>query len=67
MTDSPYSVSVERIDSSLGYTKENTVLVCNAINRMKSNFEAELFYEMCKGVVGHLGDDSGNLKVQFKR
>jgi len=65
--NTPYSVSVERIDSKIGYTKENTVLVCNAINRMKSNFEPSLFYEMCRAVVAHLGDKKGNLIVEFKK
>jgi hypothetical protein len=65
--NTPYSVSVERIDSKVGYTKENTVLVCNAINRMKSNFEPEIFYEMCRAVVATLGDKKGNLIVEFKK
>lgn len=63
----PYSVSVERIDSKIGYTKQNTILVCNAINRMKSNFEPALFYEMCRAVVATLGDEQGNLIVEFKK
>ncbi len=44
------SVSVERIDSKIGYTIENVVLVCNVINRMKSDLTLELFFEMCKKV-----------------
>lgn len=65
--NNPYSVSVERIDSKIGYTKENTILVCNAINRMKSNFEPTLFYKMCQAVVATLGDEQGNLNVEFKK
>ena len=47
------TMSLERIDSSIGYTKENTILVCNAINRMKSNFELEDFRAMCLDVAMH--------------
>lgn len=65
--NNPYSVSVERIDSNIGYTKDNTILVCNAINRMKSNLDPILFYEMCRSVVATLGDEQGNLIVEFKK
>lgn len=65
--NNPYSVSVERINNLIGYTKDNTVLVCNAINRMKSDFDPVLFYEMCRGVVEHLGDKTGKLCIAFKK
>jgi len=61
----PTTVSVERIDSKQGYTKENTVLVCIAVNRMKSNFSGEFFYFVCQAVVAHLGDNNGELAVDF--
>jgi hypothetical protein len=57
------TVSIERIDSKIGYTKNNTILVCNSINRMKSNFNFEEFFEMCKSVTQHLSDDSLQLQV----
>ena len=57
------TVSIERIDSKIGYTPENTILVCQAINRMKSDFTLEQFYEMCADVTKFLGDDSLNLSV----
>ena len=44
------SVSVERIDSKIGYTIDNVVLVCNVINRMKSDLPLNLFIEMCHKV-----------------
>lgn len=44
------SVSVERLDSSIGYTPNNTVLVCNVINRMKSDIDLDLFLKMCKAI-----------------
>lgn len=57
------TVSIERIDSNIGYTKENTILVCQAINRMKSDFEFDDFYNLCKDVAEFLGDDNLNLSV----
>jgi hypothetical protein len=57
------TVSIERIDSNVGYTPENTVLVCQAINRMKSDFEFDDFYDLCRDVAEFLGDDNLNLAV----
>ena len=57
------SVSIERIDSNIGYTKKNTILVCWAINRMKSDFSFDEFFELCKSVTQHLSDDSLELNV----
>lgn len=57
------TVSIERIDSAKGYTKENTILVCQAINRMKSDFAYEDFYMLCKSVAEFLGDDELKLAV----
>jgi hypothetical protein len=57
------TVSIERINSNVGYTKDNTILVCQAINRMKSDFEFEDFYEMCADVAYFLGDK--NLKLNI--
>ena len=57
------TVSIERINSAIGYTPENTILVCQAINRMKSDFTFDQFYEMCADVVKFLGDESLNLSV----
>lgn len=70
MTTAPnenHSVSVERIDNEVGYTPENTVLVCNIVNQMKSNIPGEVFYEFCRLVVEHLGDESGRLDVDFRK
>jgi hypothetical protein len=57
------TVSIERINSDIGYTKANTILVCNAINRMKSNFSYEDFYLLCSSVTQFLGDDQFKLAV----
>jgi len=59
----PNTVSIERIDSKIGYTKDNTILVCQAINRMKSDFGFDEFYDLCRDVSVFLGDDYLNLSV----
>ena len=57
------TVSIERIDSKIGYTGKNTILVCQAINRMKSDFEFDAFYDLCRDVAQFLGDDKLDLVV----
>ena len=44
------SVSVERISSEIGYTKENIVLVCNCVNRMKSDLRLDEFLFICSKI-----------------
>ena len=58
------TISIERIDSSEGYTKGNTILVCQAINRMKSDFSFEDFFQLCKDVTLFLSDEELNLDVE---
>jgi hypothetical protein len=58
-----HTVSIERIDSSIGYTAANTILVCQAINRMKSDFSFEDFYALCSDVAEFLGDAHKKLSV----
>ena len=57
------TVSIERIDSKKGYTPDNTILVCQAINRMKSDFSFEDFYDLCRDVADFLGDEELKLAV----
>ena len=57
------TVSIERIDSTIGYTLDNTILVCQAINRMKSDFSFDDFYALCSDVAEFLGDEQGKLAV----
>lgn len=57
------TVSIERINSSIGYTKDNTILVCQAINRMKSDFEFDDFYNLCRDVALFLSDDDLEINV----
>lgn len=44
------NVSVDRIDSKKGYTRDNVQLVCMAINQMKSDLDNNTFYNLCKAV-----------------
>jgi hypothetical protein len=62
-----FSVSVERVDNSVGYTKNNTVLVTNAVNRMKSNMEGEDFFHFCKCVTLWLSNKKLELDVEFDK
>jgi hypothetical protein len=57
------TVSIERINSNIGYTPENTILVCQSINRMKSDFDLNDFFDLCKDVAKFLGDENLNINV----
>jgi len=46
-TNHPHKVSLDRIDSTRGYLVGNLQLVSTTINRMKQEFNEELFVEMC--------------------
>lgn len=45
-----HNVSVDRIDSKLGYTKDNIQLVCSIVNTMKWDLNQEDFLIMCKNI-----------------
>ena len=45
------ALSIDRIDSSGGYTQDNVVLCCRRVNEMKSNLTVEEFVELCHLVV----------------
>lgn len=49
--DSPYSISLDRIDSDKGYVEGNVWLVCTGINLMKSRLSMNQFIEFCQKVV----------------
>lgn len=42
--------SIDRIDSNLGYTKDNIQLVVRKVNMMKQQYTQEEFIEVCKAV-----------------
>ena len=43
-------MSIDRVDSSGGYTKDNVVLCCHAANIMKNSRNAEAFINFCGSV-----------------
>lgn len=45
------TASVDRKDSSVGYTKENIQIVHKDINRMKSDFTEDRFIDLCRKVI----------------
>ena len=47
---SPDKISLDRIDSNKGYTKDNIGLVCVQINIMKSDMSLDLFAEYIKNI-----------------
>ena len=49
-TNDPLKVSIDRIDSSKGYTQDNIQLVCRLANRAKSNIDSQAFIDMCRAV-----------------
>ena len=53
---SEYKPSLDRIDSSKGYTQDNIQLVTFQVNRMKSDFEITDFINVCKQIAKFNGD-----------
>lgn len=47
------TASLDRIDSSKGYTKNNVQWVHKDINKMKSNYSSQYFIEQCKLVASY--------------
>ena len=45
------NLSVDRIDSTKGYSKDNVQLVCMAANQMKNDLPMTEFIEMCEAVL----------------
>lgn len=46
----PFALSLDRIDSEKGYTKDNVRLVCVIVNLSLNNFGDEAFFKMCEAV-----------------
>jgi hypothetical protein len=44
----PFSPSIDRIDSSRGYTKDNVRIVCMVVNLALNEFGYEIFAKMCQ-------------------
>lgn len=45
------SISIDRIDSSLGYIEGNVQLVCTGVNYMKKDMTDKMFIDFCHKVV----------------
>jgi hypothetical protein len=48
------TASIDRLNSSLGYTNDNIALVHKDINRMKTDFSVEYFTKLCKLVANKI-------------
>lgn len=48
-----YNISVDRIDSSVGYTKKNIQIICNAANKMKGDLKIREFLDLADKVTSH--------------
>jgi hypothetical protein len=59
------TASIDRIDSSGGYTEGNVQWVHRDINRMKSDFSLDHFVNLCKAVAsnGNLVQDDSRVKA----
>ena len=49
----PHTVSLDRIDSSKGYTEDNVQFVCTIVNYVKQRFDESVFFDFCKSVTQH--------------
>lgn len=48
-----YVMTVDRKDSNKGYTKDNIVLCCSIINRMKQNLTLDELKKLCKTILDY--------------
>ena len=48
--DNICGIGIDRIDNSIGYTKENICLCCKMCNRSKNKYTIDEFINMCKKV-----------------
>lgn len=60
----PDILSVDRVDSSIGYLKGNVVLCCTAINKMKSNYSQVFLYNILGAIATK---HSGSCHVKVKK
>ena len=47
----PYNVSVDQINPSSGYTKDNIQLVCMCVNQLKSDFDMSIILNICENIL----------------
>jgi hypothetical protein len=60
-TSNPYYPSIDRIDSSKGYTKDNCQLVITAFNNLKSDNDMELVLQFAKNFT-KIYEEKNNIK-----
>jgi hypothetical protein len=60
----PWSPSLDRIDSSLGYTKENVRLVCVMVNLALNKFGDIAFDKMCRSYIKFKGNEDENKQTK---
>lgn len=53
----PYNVSADQINPSMGYTKNNIQLVCMSVNQLKSDFEMDIVLNICKNIINNNKDE----------
>ena len=51
------TVSLDRVDSNKGYTKDNVVLCCEIVNRMKQELSCKDFFSYCRLII-HIADNT---------
>ena len=45
------TIGLDRVDNSLGYTKENIISCCIICNNMKKNLPSEVFIVLCRKII----------------
>lgn len=59
---SPYRPSIDRVDSTKGYTEGNFQFVCSRVNVMKNKFDEFEFIRLCGLIYKHKGIDEKSTK-----
>ena len=49
----PYNISIDQINPSRGYTKDNIQLVCMCVNQLKSDFDMNTVINICKNILNN--------------
>ena len=49
----PYNVSIDQINPSKGYTKDNVQLVCMCVNQLKSDFDMSVILNICRNILDY--------------
>lgn len=49
-----YSMSLDRLDSNKGYTKDNVVLCCSMVNYMKAEYPLDLFLNVMNKILNNM-------------